>query len=418
MRNLAMAALLTASAVSAASPEPPGWFAGDPHVHCDCGVAGGLTVAPDQVFAAMEANRLAVVSLLADMGNGEVRDAARDLPRIDGRDYAGSTGQKILHWDAEWHFDPRGVTFDRKVIGGHLILLGLKHGEPRFAEYTYPVIRWAKRQNAVVGFAHMQYLADGVPKDLDCCAPLEYPVEVALGTVDFLMEDVRGGESAIQAYYRLLNCGFRPGLAAATDFPCNRHEPIGTLRTYVFVPDGKLTYRKWIDGLAAGRTVVSRSAHGEFLDLKANGTNGPGDEIALKGDGTVSVMARLSGPKRPGWKIELVRNGAVVAASDTSETLETTVEFSKSGWIAARLMDPNGHSVHTGAVFVTVNRKPVRASAADAGYFVSFIDKLIRETSPGGAWSEFFPHDREAAQARYRRAKSIYQRIAAEARRQ
>jgi hypothetical protein len=419
MRNPAIAALLAASAVFAASAEPPfGWFAGDPHVHCDCGVAGGLTVTPDQVFAAMETNRLAVVSLLADMGNGEVRDATRDLPRINGRDYAGSTGEKILHWDAEWHFDPRGVTFDRKAIGGHLILLGLNRGEPRFAEYTYPIIRWAKRRKAVVGLAHMQYLPEGVPRELDCCAPLEYPVEVALGAVDFLMEDVRGGETAIQAYYRLLNCGFRPGLAAATDFPCNRHEPIGTLRTYVFVPDGKLTYRKWIGGLAAGRTVVSRSAGDEFLALKVNGANGPGDEIALNGAGTVSVIARRSGSRRPGSKIELVHNGAVVASSETSDTLETTVEFPNSGWIAARLMDPNGHRIHTGAVFVTINRKPVRASAADALYFVSFIDKLIRETSPGGAWSEFFPHDRDAAQARYRRARSLYQRIAAEARRQ
>jgi hypothetical protein len=47
---------------------------------------------------------------------------------------------------------------------------------------------------------------------------------------------------------------------------------------------------------------------------------------------------------------------------------------------------------------------------------VSFIDNLIRQTSAGGAWSSFFTHDREAAQARYSRARAIYERIAAEAR--
>jgi hypothetical protein len=70
-------------------------------------------------------------------------------------------------------------------------------------------------------------------------------------------------------------------------------------------------------------------------------------------------------------------------------------------------MDGHGHQLQTGAVFVIVNRAPVRASAADADFFMSFIDNLMRQTSAGGAWSGFFTHDREAAQARYRRARAI-----------
>jgi len=79
-------------------------------------------------------------------------------------------------------------------------------------------------------------------------------------------------------------------------------------------------------------------------------------------------------------------------------------------------MNAHGHQLQTGSVFVTVNHAPVRTSAADADFFVSFIDNLIRQTSAGGAWSSFFTHDREAAQARYSRARAIYERIAAEAR--
>src|SRR5690349_20392782 len=105
-------------------PEPPGWFAGDAHVHLDCGVAGGLTVPTEDIFARMRINHLAVVGLLADMGNAEVRDAPRDLQKINGKDLPQSTREQILHWDAEWHYDPRGVTFEQKAIGGHLILLG------------------------------------------------------------------------------------------------------------------------------------------------------------------------------------------------------------------------------------------------------------------------------------------------------
>jgi len=407
---------------AAENPEPAGWFAGDAHVHCDCGVAGGLTVTPEEVFAAMKTNNLAVVSLLADMGNGEVRDAPRDLPKINGKDFPLSTPRQILHWDAEWHFDPRGVTFEQKAIGGHLILLGLKHGERTFAEYTYPLIERAKRQKAVVGLAHMQYLKNDIPQDLDCCAPLEYPVEIALGTVDFLMEDVNGGDSATQAYYRLLNCGFRPGLAAATDFPCNRHEPIGTQLTYVRTPHGALTYRGWINGLATGRTVVSRNANREFLDLKVNRGAAPGDEISLAGKGPIAVDVVWSAAAPFAGKIEVVRNGMVVASRQASAgpgrpaSLQATVDLDDSSWICARRVDARGHQVHTGAVYVTISHAPVRSSSADADFFVRFIDNLLRQTSPGGAWSSFFPHERDAAQTRYRRAKTIYERIAAEAR--
>lgn len=416
--------LLAAPCLAAQGPEPPGWFAGDAHVHCDCGVAGGLTVTPEEIFAAMRTNRLAVVSLLADMGNGEVRDAARDLPQINGSDLALSTARQILHWDAEWHFDPRGVTFDRKVIGGHLILLGLHHGEPVFSEYTHPVIEQAKRQKAVVGFAHMQYLNNEIQQDLDCCSPLEYPVETALGTIDFLMEDVNGAESAIQSYYRVLNCGFRPGLAAATDFPCNRHQAIGTQLTYVRLPGGKLSYRGWIEGLAAGRTVASRNAHREFLDLKVNGKASPGDEISLAGRGKVEVDVRWSVAEPLEGRIEVVRNGVVVASRDAAASpdapvnLHASVDCTESAWIAARRMDASGHRLHTGAVYVTVNHAPVRASSGDAQFFVEFIDNLIRQTSPGGAWVGLFPHERQAAQERYRRARAVYERIAAEARAQ
>jgi hypothetical protein len=97
-------------------------------VHVDCGVAAGVTVTAEDILAAMKINDLAVVSLVADMGNGEVRDAVRDLPKIDGKDFALSTPGRIVHWDAEWHFDPHCVTFDEKAIGGHLVLLGLKQG--------------------------------------------------------------------------------------------------------------------------------------------------------------------------------------------------------------------------------------------------------------------------------------------------
>ncbi len=79
-----------------------------------------------------------------------------------------------------------------------------------------------------------------------------------------------------------------PGFAAGTDYPCNSGRDLGTLLTYVQVAGGQMTYRNWINGIANGRTVVSRNGHNEFLNLTVNGTATPGDEIFLNGPGNVT----------------------------------------------------------------------------------------------------------------------------------
>ena len=45
----------------------------------------------------------------------------------------------------------------------------------------------------------MEYLNDSVQNALNCCIPLDYPVEAALGTIDFLAEDVWLNDAAINA---------------------------------------------------------------------------------------------------------------------------------------------------------------------------------------------------------------------------
>ena len=149
--------------------------------------------------------------------------------------------------------------------------------------------------------------------------------------------------ATIQAYYRLLNCGFRPGFAAGTDYPCGISE-LGALLTYVQVAGGVMTYRNWIDGIADGRTVISRNGHNEFLDLTVNGNATPGDEINLTGAGSVPVTVTWTAIQNLTGTMELVRNGVVVAsqtasvAPGSSATLTATVNFTKSGWLAARRM--------------------------------------------------------------------------------
>jgi hypothetical protein len=78
-------------------------------------------------------------------------------------------------------------------------------------------------------------------------------------------------------------------------------------------------------------------------------------------------------------------------------------------------MNPGGHQSHTAPVYVTVNDKPVRASADDAEYFVAWIENILENIKDGGSWRIYFTKDIAEVQARYRKAAGIYKNIAAEA---
>ncbi len=420
------------SANAVVLPEPAGWYSGDMHAHRSC---GGTPETVQTMYQKMSPQYLSVISLLADMGNGEVQAPATDLPLVNGQDASVSTPGQILHWDTEWHWDPTANQYPHKALGGHIVALGLSQAQQIWEEYTYPVFNWAHQQGGIAGFAHMQYLDNSIPQSLSCCTPIEYPVEVALGASDFISEDVSnsgstcgGGvqqtlypENAIAAYYRLLNNGFRPGFAAGTDYPCNCQNDLGTLLTYVQIAGGQMNYRNWINGIASGRTVVSRNGHNEFISLTVNGSATPGDEIRLTGGGNVQVAIQWTANQNLSGTIELVNNGVVVASIQTSATpsapasLNATVNFTKSGWLAARRMGSDGHQVHTAAVFVLVDNAPIRASVGDAQFYVQWMDNLLEKTSPGGVWNSLFTNNLSDAQSRYQAAKALYQQIALEA---
>ena len=397
-------------------PEPTGWYAGDMHVHRSC---GGSPVTLASIRSAMVAQDLDVVSLLADMGNGEVQNPATDLPQVDGQNDPISTSGRVIHWDAEWHWDATYSQYGHQALGGHIVALDLNEAHQIWDESTHPIFDWVHQQGGVAGFAHLQYLDEGFPQTLSCCTPIEYPVEVALGGADFISEDVNGGEAAIHAYYRLLNCGMRPGLAAGSDYPCQA--AIGHLLTFAQPGVGSFDYHAWTQAIAHGRTVISRNARHEFLNLRVAGNATPGDQVDLTAPGGVQVVARWSSNQSLSRTIELVSNGEVVASKSASassgapDSLVATVSFPKSGWVCARVMGANGHEVHTAAVFVIVQGAPIRASAKDARFYVRWIESLIANTSPGGPWEWYFPTEWTAVQARYQAAMAIYEQVAEDA---
>jgi hypothetical protein len=405
--------------IASQRPELPNWYAGDPHVHrYNCNKILSF-VNEDELTTLMERADLAVISVLADIGNGEGVGFEVDIPKINGADAPQSKPGRIVHYDAEWHFDPNGNVVGNKALGGHIVLLGLKEADIIWDESAYKILEWGKKQNAISGFVHMQYLNDTIQNELSCCTPIEYPVEIALGTIDFLMEDHWPSDDAIKAYYRILNCGFRPGWCAGTDGPCLR--PLGSVLTYVDIKDQPLNYRRWIEGIKNGRTVVATNGHVEFLDLKVNNDFGPGDEIAIKDNGTINVNVKWTAIEELPGRIELVCNGKVVAVKEGTAKpgvpviLSAKLDFTNSGWICARRMNEKMHQTHTAAVFINVNNTPVRASGEDAIFYAKWIDNMIVNTSPDGIWNNFFTHDLDIVQGRYKKARDIYLKIAEEA---
>ncbi|HTF19060.1 MAG TPA: hypothetical protein VK658_13355, partial [Chryseolinea sp.] len=71
--------------------------------------------------------------------------------------------------------------------------------------------------------------------------------------------------------------------------------------------------------------------------------------------------------------------------------------------------------VHTSAVYVSVKNKSVRASVADADYFISWINNIIASTKPGGDWNKYFPETYTSVSKRYAKALGVYKKIRKEA---
>jgi hypothetical protein len=183
------------------------------------------------------------------------------------------------------------------------------------------------------------------------------------------------------SYYRYLNAGLTVPFSTGTDWFMYDFS-----RVYVRV-EGELTAARWLKDLAAGRSFIS---NGPLLDVRVSNRS-PGDTLKLDGPGRVEVVARGMG-RVDFERIELIRNGEVVAAAATKRVgghheaeLKLAFELSEPCWLALRtppqsvpddldLKKPTplnefGRELfsHTSPVYVTVARKPVfhRPAARD-----------------------------------------------------
>ena len=143
----------------------------------------------------------------------------------------------------------------------------------------------------------------------------------------------------------------------------------------------------------------------------------PGDELNLKDSDSVSVEVKWKDIKNATGRIEIIHNGKVAARLEGQAgpgqplVLKTRILFRNSGWICARRMNNEGHQSHTAPVYIYVDNKPIRANADDVQFFIAWIDNILKNIQPGHPWNRYYSHDLDLVEARYNRAKEVYEKI-------
>jgi hypothetical protein len=383
----------------------------------------------------------------------------------------------VLSWGPCWYFQKQFfegklhelstpdylMRYDVEVSGfpsshaGHLCLLRLKEddypGTERIEDWPswdLPVLKWGKEQGGVVGFSHSGWGLQTVAKDLpnlemprfDGIGANEYIVDVVHGVVDFISTVDTPAPYELNIWYHTLNCGFRCRISGETDFPCIYGERVGLGRVYVELPDGKLDYDRWAEGIKQGRSYVS-DGFSHLIGFRVNdrvlGTEDSEVKLDKAGAVTVKVQAaaRLdpqpsaegrairarSVDQKPYWHVERARiegtrkvpvevivNGRPVAreeieADGSVHDLEFSVPIERSSWVAVRVL----HSSHTNPIFVLVGDAPIRASRQSADWCARAVDQCWSQKEKAIRASE-----RAEARAAFDDARAAYRKILAE----
>jgi hypothetical protein len=360
------------------------------------------------------------------------------------------------------------LRYDVEVSGfpsshcGHLVLLRLSDQNypgtttlDDWPSWNIPILKWAKAQGAVVGYAHtgggMAVDSTELPNDLippfNSFGANEYLVDITHGgLVDFISGCDLWPLAELNIWYHALNCGFRTSFAGETDFPCLSDEHVGGGRSYVKLdapPVDDEGYGKWVSGVKAGRSYFGDGRSHVFNFTVANqGVKAfEGDQVALQKPGTVEVTAQVcarlepeinervkkireaSPYTRPYWHLERARVGsslkvpveivvngtpvqsAEIEADGALYPVKFNVLIQKSSWLALRILP----SSHTNPAFVVLNGNPVRASRKSAEWCRKAVHASwkLRELRIRAT-------EREEAQAAFEHAGSTYDRIASE----
>jgi Tol biopolymer transport system component len=369
------------------------WVSGDVHVHMN--YAGTYRNTPAHLVEQADAENLAIVENLIVNKEQRVPDIAYFSPQLD----PASTADHLLLHGQEYHTS----------YWGHLGLLNLTRNIllPGYAGYPntaaaslYPangnVADMAHEQGALVGYVHP---FDNFPDPAkDASLTNELPADVALGKVDYIeVVGFSDHKSTAEVWYKLLNCGFRLPTASGTDFMGNYASlrgPVGLNRVYAEVKPGPLKIEPWLAAIKAGRTFAT---NGPLLRFSLGG-QGVGGEVRVEKKQDVHFSAEMNSIV-PVDHLQIVCNGKVARelaldSKRTSAHVDGSISLEASGWCVLRAFSDKAEYpildlypyATTSPVYVSVAGAPVR-NAADAAYFVAWVDRLIAAARSNTSWN-------------------------------
>lgn len=366
---------------------PARWFSGDTHVHSQpCG--GGAYVDAPTLVAQQITQGLNVACAAfwnpAKTPAGQTEYFTVLEPKISGLMHVASRPSlgAIIQYGVE-------VSGFNSSQFGHVCGIGISNGAFPNLEYPGADLEYFLAQpGAIAGYSHVRWplgyqeLSDG---QLAHLTPAMLPVDAALGAVTFIEAYAFDPFDAVDwrgIYYKLQNAGVRVSLTAGSDNLCI-YPLVGEIRTYVGTNSAKLEFARWIDGVRAGRTSISRDP-GVFLDLSCDSlTTGQSVHVASATPITPHVQVlRTVGTPLTGT-LELIYNGAAVAScpvdlpSGGEFVWEPALAPTESGWLAASL----DGIAHTAAIYVIVDGQPI-SSRVDAQYLRAHVDRLVVPPAP------------------------------------
>ncbi|MCI0538088.1 MAG: CehA/McbA family metallohydrolase [Verrucomicrobiales bacterium] len=194
-----------------------------------------------------------------------------------------------------------------------------------------------------------------------------------------------------EAYYALLNCGFRISPSAGTASGVHP-VPLGYSRVYVHLGD-EFTPERWIAGLKASRSFVTT---GPMLFAKVNGKL-PGEAFESQNEEPQTIQLEIeTASEKPLSEIEIVINGRVnervVPSATRSDAgawqshLQRRVKIIDSSWLAVRCVEPQPDGrkrfAHTGPWHVTLAGRPVTPRREQALWLVELVEREIERNRP------------------------------------
>jgi len=425
--------------------DPParGWYSGDHHIHAaGCAHYESPTegVRPEDMMRHVVGEALSVGAVL-NWGPSYYHQRQY----FEAKDNKLSTSSTLLRYDLEVSGFPSSFC-------GHLVLLRLRDQEypdtrqiEDWPTWDLPILKWAKAQGAVTGFAHsglgLQVKSRDLPNyempGFNGIGANEYIMDVTHDAVDFISTADTPFMYELNIWYHTLNCGFRTRVSGETDFPCITDDRVGGGRSYVHLPQA-LTYDAWCEGVRNGRSYVSDGL-GHLMNFTANGieagTNG--SELHLERSGRVRATVQAAcllpekpqhvGPldpdRQPFWSpeharvagsrevtVEAIVNGRPVAsriltADGGLRDLAFDIPIERSSWIALRILG----SAHTNPIFVHVGGRPIRASKRSAEWCLEGVDQCWSQKS-----TRIRPVELDWARRAYDHARARYRQIVSE----